>query len=393
MRSSARLLALPLLLGLLGAAACSSPSKSYVALTLSTVDPTPIKDILEVVVTVTQGAALTKTLTYRPPSDAGSITIDQVTKTDLSVSFSGAQSGTIGLAVEVRDDRGCTIGAGSTTAIIRKGDIATAAVGLVVENSCAEDGGVVPTGDAFPGCDPATPVCTVAIETCQVNCDKRVGECVMGGTGAPGSTCKTNADCAPGSQCFDYTSTGCGVKVCLKFCNDDNACGTSHVADAGAANPDAASDGAAGPGDAGAPAAAPASTVGTHSQCLGPVECAGGIVTAYHTCTFACDPRASAATAHTTGCPTGLSCLVVASMDQVDCACAESTRKGVDGAPCTGSVDCAPGFICNLMGAARTCRAVCRCDAQGMTCAADNECAGGKSCAALTNDTTFGVCL
>jgi hypothetical protein len=377
-------------LGVLGAGACSSPSRSFVKLTLSSADPTPISGVTAVVVTVTQGASLMQTLTYRPPSGEASITIDQVTTTDLSVSFSGGQSGTVGLAVEVRDTFGCAIGAGSTTALIRKGDIATAAVALLIENGCAGDAGADgATSDAFPGCDPAMPVCTMATQTCQVNCATHVGECVAGGTGGPGATCKTNADCAPGSQCFDYASTGCGVKVCLKFCNNDRGCGAAPVsspADGGAAD---VGGGDARPADAATGGAA----VGARSLCLGPVQCAGGAATAYHTCTFACDPREAAATARTSGCPTGLSCLVVASMDQVDCSCAESTRTGTDGKTCVGSIDCAPGFICNLMGAARNCRSICRCDAQGMTCLAANECSGGKTCSALTNDTTFGVCL
>jgi hypothetical protein len=80
-------------------------------------------------------------------------------------------------------------------------------------------------------------------------------------------------------------------------------------------------------------------------------------------------------------------------MDQVDCACAEKTRVGTDGADCPGSAMCAPGFICNMMTGAQKCRAICRCDAKDMTCMAPNGCAAGKTCAALTNDTTFGVCL
>jgi hypothetical protein len=121
------------------------------------------------------------------------------------------------------------------------------------------------------------------------------------------------------------------------------------------------------------------------------VQC-GGVATGYHTCTFACDPRL--ASAAKSGCPTGLACLVVGNMDQVDCACPESTRKGTDGTNCTTSAECAPGYICNMMGGTQKCRAVCRCDANGMTCMAQtNECTDNRTCTALTNDTTFGVCL
>ena len=133
--------------------------------------------------------------------------------------------------------------------------------------------------------------------------------------------------------------------------------------------------------------------VGTRSVCQGPVQC-GTLVTGYHTCTFGCDPRQSAIAEKTTGCPTGLACLIVGNMDQVDCTCAEKTRTGTDGADCTGGAQCAPGFICNMMGGTQKCRAVCRCDANGMACTAPNDCtAMGRTCTALTNDTIFGACL
>jgi hypothetical protein len=80
-------------------------------------------------------------------------------------------------------------------------------------------------------------------------------------------------------------------------------------------------------------------------------------------------------------------------MDQVDCAFPEATRKGTDGADCTNSAQCAPGFVCNMMAGAQKCRAVCRCDAVNMACTAPNDCGGGRTCSALTNDTIFGACL
>ena len=110
-----------------------------------------------------------------------------------------------------------------------------------------------------------------------------------------------------------------------------------------------------------------------------------------HTCTFACDPRLIAVKSGSR-CPTGLSCLVVLGMDQVDCACPEQTRVGTDGDDCTGSAQCAPGYVCNMMGSTQKCRAVCSCNASGLTCTAPNECANGKACQTLTNDTVFGVC-
>ena len=90
-----------------------------------------------------------------------------------------------------------------------------------------------------------------------------------------GTACNTNADCQPGTQCFDYTTLGCAVKVCLRFCNTDADC-------------TAVGAGGGGPG----------------SFCQGPVMCPG-VLTAYHTCTFNCDPRAIARPAPRGGCPTG----------------------------------------------------------------------------------------
>jgi hypothetical protein len=359
----------------LSMSACSSP-KSFVVLTLRSMDPTPIPDVTDVVVVVSQTSThMTKTLIYPPQAPSAHITIDQVTKTDLSVSFTGAQSGTVDLAVTARNAAGCSVGFGQTTAVIKMGNVSTASVDLAVVNEdCNQaDGGADARGDAFPGCDPVTPLCAAG-QTCQVNCTKKVGECTAGGNGAPGTPCQLNADCRPGSQCFDYSATGCNVKLCLRFCNDEIGCGTTTT----------------GSGDGGA-GGSTGNSVGTRSLCMGPVQC-GTIVTAYRTCTFACDPRQAAIAA--SGCPTGLSCLVVAGMDQVDCACPEKTRTGTDGSDCTGSAQCAPGFICNMMGATRKCRAVCRCNATGMTCTAPNDCKmAGTSCVPLTNDTVFGVCM
>jgi hypothetical protein len=83
----------------------------------------------------------------------------------------------------------------------------------------------------------------------------------------------------PGTQCFNYANTGCDVKVCLRFCNG---------------NADCAAFGAGGGGPG--------------SVCEGPVMCPD-FLTAYHTCTFNCDPRAMAAAAGG-GCPNGLACVM-----------------------------------------------------------------------------------
>jgi hypothetical protein len=357
--------------------ACSKPT-SFIVLTLRSATTAQISGVTEVVVVVSQTPSFSKTLNY--PSQTP-LVINGVNKNDLSVSFTGGHSGPVDLTVKVLDASGCVLGSRSDLeATIRQGDIEPVAVGLLPSGACAApvDGGVEEAGgggDVFPGCDPVAPTTCGSRQTCQVNCTSEMGECTDGGTGGPGATCASNADCAPGSQCFDYMQTGCAVKICLRFCNGDNGClasGTSAGADGGTASPS-----------------------GTRSLCQGPVLCPAGL-TGYHTCTFGCDPRQQAAAAHTSGCPTGLACLVVGSMDQVDCACPGATRTGTDGTTCSaGGSECAPGFICNVMGQTQQCRGVCRCDADSsMTCtAAANDCANGKTCTALQNNATFGVCL
>jgi hypothetical protein len=346
--------------------ACAN-SKSFVVLHLKTdsADVT-FTGVEKIVVAVSQTSTLTSTLTY----DGHGLTIDSKTDNTLSINFSPEQSGVVTLDVQAVGANGCLVARANTTAIIRKGGTASVMAVFYEENSCLTDGGLPPPdGATFPGCDPASPACPAG-NTCQVNCKatpKKVAECIAGGKGGHGAACATNADCAPGSQCFKYASPGCAVSVCLRFCDGQNQC----------AQP--AGDGGAGPG--------------TRSLCAGPVQCES-LLTSYHTCTFACDPRESALAAKATLCPAGLSCLVVGDMDQVDCACPEQSRVGTDGADCTGGAQCAPGYICNLMAGAKKCRALCRCDAEAGTCTAPNDCRSpGKACNALTNDTMFGVCL
>jgi hypothetical protein len=373
-------LSLACALASLALGACSKP-KSYVVLGLRSADTRVIAPVTKVVVDVEQPtSSLSKTLSY---TTSDPLVIDTTnTHNDLSVSFTGGRSGPVGLSVQVFDDTGCLLARRDDVSVtIREGDTVSTLVFLEVVSNCqSADGGAdgPEAGVIFPGCDPVEPQAMCAGgQTCQVDCTLMKGECTAGGTGGPGQPCTTNKDCQPGSQCFDYSGTGCAVKVCLRFCNDDAHCGP-------------AGGNSGGSPDAGADASAPPS--GPRSVCEGIVPC-GQVVTGYHTCTFGCDPRQAAIQAGQTGCPSGLACLVVGSMDQVDCACPGASRTGADGSPCTGGADCAPGYLCNTMEGAQRCRAVCRCDAKNMTCTAANECAGGKTCSALTNETTFGVCL
>ena len=394
--SSLKMAPLLAALAAVSAGACHKP-KSFIVLNLHSADTRQISGVNRVVVDVKQASSgLDTMLTYlvkkTPQDPQGTIVLNQTNVNDLSVSFTGGRSGPVVMGIKVFDDSiPCEVGSvEGVTVIIRQGDIVETQPIPVTAESCPtpSDGGVdAQEGDAFPGCDPAEPglVCTPT-QTCQVNCKTSTGECTDGGTGGPGAPCTMNLDCAPGLQCFDYSGTGCGVHICLHFCHDDNACGSGGV-DAGASQStgDAGADGGAEAG------AAPISSL-PRSVCQGNVSC-NGTNTAYHTCTFGCDPTLVALGAGTTRCPAGLSCLVVGAMDQVDCACGAS-RKAMDGDTCTmGGTECAPGYICNTMNDALKCRAICRCDAKNGVCTAPPECGGGKGCTALTNDTIFGVCL
>jgi hypothetical protein len=141
------------------------------------------------------------------------------------------------------------------------------------------------------------------------------------------------------------------VGACLKYCKTDDDC----------------------------------TSMGAGSVCQGKVPCArpdGGVVlTTYHTCTFGCDPRSTA----TTGCPTGLHCFLVDTMDQVDCTCTEATRIHTEGQACTRGADCAPGLVCDQ--STGKCQKVCR------VSATSSDCSAGQTCTMLTNDQLYGVCL
>jgi hypothetical protein len=346
MRSSRAALLVALGAGALG---CASP-ESFVALVLESTS-TPIKGIDQITVQVTQGAE-TKTLSYPAPS---------LTFTDaaagmgtLSIGFSGSQSGDVRFDVSAFHGS-CTVGTGTVIVTIRRGATVQALVHLMPYTTCTGDAGApdLPPDSGFPGCDPTTVSCAAG-QTCQVDCVHEANECALAGTSSPGSSCP-DALCAVGSECFDYSGLGCAVKICLRLCGDDSTCTPL------------------------------AGSVGPGSFCRDPLSCTN----AYHTCSFSCDPTAAAATAGSTGCPTGLACVIPGSMDQVDCACPEKTRTGKEDAPCTATSQCAPGFLCE-----QACRAVCRCDEQNGACTAPNDCAtSGRTCMPVNAQTIYGVCL
>jgi hypothetical protein len=369
----------------LGVAACLSAScsdpKSFIVLNLQTPASASasIPGVTSVEVAVSKGNTVLASLTYPVPGTA--ITIDKVTINNLSVNFDGDATGNVTFDVDVVSGN-CIVGRGQTIAEIRKGAIANATVFLSPILECRGDGGTdgSPSDGLLPGCDPANPTSTTAgvtcsaTQTCQVNCSPTPpgtpprNECTMAGAGEPGAACPNmNRDCKPGTQCFNYGTPStpmCNVQVCLQFCNTNADCAAFGA-------------GGAGPG----------------SFCEGPVQC-GTTPLAYHTCTFNCDPRAAAA-ANRGGCPMGLACVASDINDQVDCTCT-AYRTRVEGQQCTTSSDCAAGLLCNLMGGAATCRAICRCDksaANPSACAAANDCTGGRTCTPVTNNMIYGVCL
>jgi hypothetical protein len=366
--------------GLLLAAGCSE-HESFILVSLRTSTPTPIENVAQIQVVV-EGSK-TRTLVY----EAHNMAINQVDKRTLSIGFSFGETGSVVLTVDALNNVGCSLGHARVTQSIVKGGVVEAIVPLTAGLNCSiTDGGApeVPEGQPLPGCDPVNPqagsdggasadggvlLCT-ATQTCQVDCVPPNNmpprnECVTGGSGGPGTTCKSNGDCQPGTQCFSYACAAGAVKLCLRFCNGNTDC-----------------------------AAFGATGAGPGSVCEGPVMCPT-FLTAYHTCTFNCDPRAAAASTQG-GCPAGLICVMPASMDQVDCACPEATRTMKEGQACTQAADCAPGLICNQMSGTKTCRPICRCDANtaGACTATTNDCpTTGTACRAVTNNKIYGICL
>jgi hypothetical protein len=342
-----------------GVASCSNP-QSYVVLVLES-SAQRIVAVDHFTVVVTLGTAETQTLTY-PAGNLSLVADANVNQGTLSVSFSGNQTGEAMFVITAYDAH-CEIGTGNARVTIRKGASTEAIVPLAPETAkCTGDGGApdLPPGTTFPGCDleQAATSCP-ATETCAINCQARNNVCAAAGTVPPGGACGVDAGCGAGSQCFGYGGLGCtGVQVCLRYCSTDGDCTST------------------------------AGGVGPGSFCRDPVIC-GGVTTAYHTCSFSCDPTAGAATAAATGCPAGLVCVIPSSMDHVDCSCPEATRTGKENTACTTTAQCAPGLLCE-----QTCRAICRCNEQNSACTAVNDCpTAGTSCHPVNGQTIYGVCL
>lgn len=284
----------------------------------------------------------------------GGLSIDAMDGKTFSLSFTPDHSGPVDLAVTASGPGGCMASGTQAAFPIKKGGTTMATVTLSGTCGALPDGGTPDGKVTFSGCAPATPGSCPAQQTCYVDCTAQMGTCTPAGTRGAGEACDTNMDCKPGTQCFDYAcSPKASTKYCLKFCNGDADCAGS-------------------------------TTVSAASACTDPVVCPP--TTTYKTCGFACDPRGDGKK----GCPVGLTCFLFSSptggQDAPGCGCSADTRVGTDGARCVTATDCAPGFLCDQMAGGTFCRRLCQMASPG-------DCPTGQSCAALQNNSTYGVCL
>jgi len=177
-----------------------------VVVTLTPADDLPLTGITSLVVTLTQdGTEHTKTFAHDPQQP---ITSDGLVK--VTVDLAASASGMASLKVDARNAAGCTV----ATRLINLTLLPTATIDAR-SRSCAArtaptptlgagtEGGAPDAGGAFPGCAAASPDCPDD-GVCQINCSARTATCTAGGSGPHGSPCASNADCAPGTQCFDY---------------------------------------------------------------------------------------------------------------------------------------------------------------------------------------------
>jgi hypothetical protein len=266
---------------------------------------------------------------------------------DFSVSLKTSYTGLLTVGVEPRTTGGRPLGYGEASKTIDPGHVIRLDV-AVVRNALppepAGDGGVAPAGDGggASACDPTLATSCGAGRTCSVGCRQSTGAalCTAAGAGNPGDTCRDDADCAPGSQCFPFP---CG-RVCMKFCKADTDCG--------------------------------------EGRCRTDVPC-GGQPTGFKVCSKACDPRPGG----TQSCGGGLTCLIFPG-EIASCDCGGNRRTGGDGAACTDARDCQPGLMCVGMGSASlVCRPICRLDLM--------DCAAGRTCTKVTSPDykIWGACL
>ena len=337
-RGAPALVALALAAATLGG--CSA-DKSYAVVTVRMAEG-ELTDVAQFIAYVFNGTTRMDTLYYPQsplrPRDALRLTPTETV--DFSVSFSSNYAGTLKIGVEARNlnevlgygvaekaiDPGHKI---ELDVAIRRGDRAPV---VGVDAGMPGDAG----GDALvsaceftnpqPGCG--------ANRSCVVRCSGSgvaLGMCSGAGVGKDGDTCRMREDCEPGTQCFMYA---CG-NVCRKFCNSDADC----------------------PGGA----------------CDRRVSC-DGKTTEQRFCSRTCDPRGEGKDPI---CQGNFRCLMF--NETPSCDCVETTRTGMDGAPCELTTNCAPGFMCVKMGDAPSiCRPICK-------RADPASCAAGRTCVELSD--------
>lgn len=332
---------LPLLIGLAAATACAKHKSFILVEVLSTSGE--IRGVAQLLVDVQSGPN-TDFLRY-PTERTADLVIAEKTAVTFSVSFTTGHKGQIEVGVAAVDKMGMLLGYGTAAAAIYPGG--TNQVTVRVTRGAAPPGGDGGAPDAAT-CQPAAPSPCGASGTCFVACrgDAGTGMCTTGGTRQPGETCERNEDCAPGSQCFSFACAAAApIRTCLRFCADANDCGGG--------------------------------------LCSTPVQCAD-TPTGFRACSRPCDPTGPA----TAGCAAGLFCFLFDG-ELPDCDCRAQTRVGGDGAACTDTRGCQPGFHCVSMGGATRCRALCRLDGTGARCTA------GLTCTKLVDPEfkIWGACL
>ncbi len=191
----------------------------------------------------------TKTLTY-PARDLAIVADAELTAIGtLSVSFSGDETGDVDFEVTALDARGCLRGTGTAIITIRRGRPSRGPFGWRQEPTAQRSTAARPTAAGRPSPAAIPRVRSARAARPARSTARRRERLHHGRHGRAGALASTNADCAPGSQCFDY-ARGLRHQVCLRFCDNDSDCRS-------------AADGGVGPG----------------SFCRDPVSC-GGTATA-----------------------------------------------------------------------------------------------------------------
>lgn len=302
------------------------------------------------------------TLLY-PNQPSESLHLDTSHPITFSVEFSSSHLGQATFEVEPLDVNGATLGYGKAAIAITKDKVVNVSVSVVVGALRPErgvDGGTAGDGGTSQlSCDPYAPSSACgANQTCGLLCtadQPAIGMCYAAGPGKPGDICASNNECAPGSQCFTFTATGCSVMTCLRFCDGDGMCGEPSA------------------------------------FCNVPIQC--GSTPPFAACSRPCDPTGTGIV----GCAAGLSCFVYAG-ETTDCACAGLGDVGeacTQNSGCNGEASCAgcrAGLSCVVPtgAAASTSGGVCR----PICTLASPTCPSGTACHAFDGSTRliYGFC-